>query len=70
MAGPACASAYCNDVAISESVPWAPGTVGTLGTPMAGRRKHGIQVTGLPFADLLAAEMEARSLRSRNEITL
>src|SRR6266700_430999 len=29
---------------------------------MAGRRKHGFQTTGLPFADLLAAEMEARSL--------
>src|SRR5262245_60530613 len=42
--------------------PWAPGTVGTLSRPMAGRRKHGIQVTGLPFADLLAAEIETRSL--------
>jgi hypothetical protein len=29
---------------------------------MAGRRKHGFERTGLPFADLLAAEMEARGL--------
>src|SRR5579859_2060586 len=37
---------------------------------MPGRRRHGLRPIGLPLADLLAAEMEARSLGLRQTATL